>query len=76
MEGQQDQLRIRRLIREAESQMRGKAQLHSAQVEDLLEPLRTLLDDQHGGTPVMGWPSFAHRRHFAPYAYPPASKST
>lgn len=46
MAGQQDQLRIRRLIREAESLVRGKTQLHSAQVEDLLEPLRTLLDDK------------------------------
>lgn len=46
VEGQQDQLRIRRLIREAESLVRDKAQLHSAQVADLLEPLRTLLDDQ------------------------------
>src|SRR5260370_19344338 len=44
--GQQDQLRIRRLIREAESLVRGKAQLHSAQMEDLLEPLRALLDDK------------------------------
>jgi hypothetical protein len=52
--GQQDQLRIRRLIREAESLVRGKAQLHSAQMEDLLEPLRALLDDkqfwQHGSS--------------------------
>ena len=46
VEGPQDQLRIRRLIREAESLLRGKAQLHSAQVEDLLEPLRALLDDK------------------------------
>ena len=46
MEGQQDQLRIRRLIREAESLVRGNAQLHSAQVEDLLEPLRALLDNE------------------------------
>jgi Bacterial archaeo-eukaryotic release factor family 7 len=44
--GQQDQLRIRRLIREAEGLVRGKAQLHSAQVEDLLEPLRALLDNE------------------------------
>lgn len=43
---QQDQLRIRRLIREAESLLRGKTPLHSAQVEDLLEPLRVLVDDQ------------------------------
>jgi hypothetical protein len=46
VEGQQDQLRIRRLIREAESLVRGNAQLHSAQVEDLLEPLRALLDNE------------------------------
>jgi Bacterial archaeo-eukaryotic release factor family 7 len=46
VEGQQDQLRIRRLIREAESLVIDKAQLHSAQVEDLLEPLRALLDDK------------------------------
>lgn len=46
MDQQQDQLRIRRLMREAESLVRGKAQLHSAQVTDLLEPLRALLDDQ------------------------------
>ena len=46
VEGPQDQLRIRRLIREAESLVRGKAQLHSAQVEDLLEPLRALLGDE------------------------------
>ena len=46
VEGPQDQLRIRRLIREAESLVRDKAQLHSAQVEDLLEPLRALPDDK------------------------------
>jgi Bacterial archaeo-eukaryotic release factor family 7 len=46
MEGQQDQLRIRRLIREAESLVRDKEHLHSAQVEDLLEPLRALLDNE------------------------------
>ena len=46
MEGQQDQLRIRRLIREAESLVRDKEHLHSAQVEDLLEPLRALLGNQ------------------------------
>lgn len=46
VEGPQDQLRIQRLIRQAESLLRGKAQLHSAQVEVLLEPLRALLDDK------------------------------
>lgn len=46
IEGQQDQLRIRRLMREAESLVRSGTQLHAAQVEDLLAPLRALLDDQ------------------------------
>jgi Bacterial archaeo-eukaryotic release factor family 7 len=46
MEGSQDQLRIRRLIREAESLVRSKTQLHAAQVEELLEPLRALLDEK------------------------------
>jgi hypothetical protein len=46
VERPQDQLRIRRLIREADGLIRDKTQLHSAQVEELLEPLRTLLDDR------------------------------
>ncbi|MDQ6644476.1 MAG: hypothetical protein M3Y76_08505 [Chloroflexota bacterium] len=46
VERQQDQLRIRRLLREAESLVRDKEQLHSAQVEDLLEPLRALVDNE------------------------------
>jgi Bacterial archaeo-eukaryotic release factor family 7 len=46
VEGQQTQLRIRRLIREAESLLRSNTQLHAAQVEDLLAPLRALPDDQ------------------------------
>lgn len=45
VEGQQDQLRIRRLIRQAESLLKSNAQLHTAQVEDLLAPLRALLGD-------------------------------
>ncbi len=46
VERQQDQLRIRRLIREVEGLVIDKGQLHSAQVEDLLEPLRALLDNE------------------------------
>lgn len=46
IEGPQDQLRIRRLIREAEDQVRDTTQLHAAQVESLLAPLRALPDDQ------------------------------
>ncbi len=46
VEGQQDQLRIRRLIREAEVMVRDKTHLHSAQVEDLLQPLHALVEDQ------------------------------
>jgi hypothetical protein len=46
IDGQQDQLRIRRLIREAESLLKSNTQLHAAQVEDLIAPLRELLNDQ------------------------------
>jgi Bacterial archaeo-eukaryotic release factor family 7 len=46
VEGQQDQLRIRRLLREAGSLLRSNTQLHTAQVEALLAPLRELADDQ------------------------------
>ncbi len=46
VEKQQDQLRIRRLIREVESLVTGKEQLRAAQVEDLLEPLRLLVEDE------------------------------
>ena len=46
VERQQDQLRIRRLIREAVSQITGKEQLRSTQVEELLEPLRALVEDE------------------------------
>ncbi len=46
VERQQDQLRIRRLIRQAESLVTGKEHLRSAQVEALLEPIRALLDDE------------------------------
>src|SRR6266446_6844839 len=43
---QQDQLSIRRLIREVESLVRARGQLHSAQLEDLLAPIRALLGDE------------------------------
>jgi Bacterial archaeo-eukaryotic release factor family 7 len=43
---QQDQLRIRRLIREAEHLLINQEQLRAAQVEDLLEPMRALLEDE------------------------------
>jgi Bacterial archaeo-eukaryotic release factor family 7 len=46
MDQPQDQLRIRRLIREAESLLRSNSQLHAAQVEDVLEPLRALVDEK------------------------------
>ena len=46
VERQQDQLRIRRLIREVESLVIARGQLHSAQVEDLLEPIRALVEDR------------------------------
>jgi hypothetical protein len=46
VERQQDQLRIRRLIREVESLVAGKEQLRSTQVEDLLEPIRLLIEDE------------------------------
>lgn len=71
MEGQQDQLRIRRLIREAESLVRYTAQLHPAQVEELLEPLRILVDDrrfwQHSGD---GLAIFRSPRVFHPLRLP------
>jgi hypothetical protein len=40
VERQQDQLRIRRLIREVEHLLINKEQLRAAQVEDVLEPMR------------------------------------
>lgn len=46
LERQQDQLRIRRLIREVESLITGKEHLRSTQAEDLLEPIRALLDNE------------------------------
>jgi len=46
VERQQDQLRIRRLIRETEHLLINQEQLRSAQVEDLLEPIRALLEDE------------------------------
>lgn len=46
VERQQDQLRIRRLIREAEDLVADKEHLRSIQVEDLLEPLRLLVEDE------------------------------
>jgi len=46
VKGQQDQLSIRRLIREVESLVIASGQLHSAQLEDLLEPIRALVEDE------------------------------
>jgi hypothetical protein len=46
VERQQDQLRIRRLIREVESLITGKEYPHSVQLEDVLKPLRALLDNE------------------------------
>jgi len=45
VERQQDQLSIRRLIREAESLVRARVQLRSAQLEDLFAPMQALLED-------------------------------
>src|SRR5215469_3960484 len=46
VERQQDQLRIRHLIREAEHLLIDQEQLRATQVENLLEPMRALLEDE------------------------------
>src|SRR5712692_11588489 len=47
VERQQDQLRIRRLVREAESLLTDREHLRAAQVENVLEPVRALLEDEN-----------------------------
>jgi len=46
VERQQDQLRIRRLVREAASLVATREHLRAAELEDLLEPMRALLDNE------------------------------
>lgn len=46
MQIRQDQLRIRRMIRESENVIGTRTSLHSTQIEDFLAPLRTLVDNQ------------------------------
>ena len=46
VERQQDQLRIRRLVREIESLLTDREHLRAAQVKNVLEPVRALLEDE------------------------------
>ena len=66
---QQDQLRIRRLIREALQLVTSKKHLHAAQVEDVLAPIRALPEDERfwlhtsDGLAIFRSPGIFHTYH-------------
>jgi len=71
VERQQDQLSIRRLIREVESLVIAQWHLHSAQVEDLLEPIRALLENEQFWLHASdGLAIFRSRKVFRAYRLP------
>ncbi len=75
VKGQQDQLSIRRLIREVESLVIARGQLHSAQVEHLLEPIRALVEDKQFWLHASdGLAIFRSRKEFRAYRLPSTFK--